>query len=886
MAVQQLLFTDWPRGKGVDPTAAGFQIKACSAGIGPDLRQQLANICMHLGQAFAPSYAPRKAVRQEQDWLVDTHDRLAVPSQILAEFPLLYSYDRLADDLFAIIQARYLGFTHDGRTGNFLAHALVFAPDELASYGNNPLALAHSGLFQDVQLGGDATDLPSLPDLGCPADLPAVCQPLCIKPYSDQLAALCAALGKATPDARPLLLCLDDWRQGAPLLQGLLNLLPPSRRCRTTFSTYESDRNWLPSGKGGRTTVPSAAHSVMVLCGDEGRGFNLRADEYQTSFAGFNFVDNRFSEQAEPGNFAMLAARCVLDGRLDWLAEQHGIIEKLGLAEETSAWDKLAAIANPTDPQATAAMLKETARFAVSSVRQPQQVKPVLDFFLPHLRRLREAGQAESMAALGQELATLADRFDENKAELIHQLLSCLTAADCPDANVRLNLSLLRATRPEGEALVQTLVEMTATGSRTNAAQAIIQELLLIVRQHCSQDSLALAVALGRMAEAAYGTSSAETLLKAYQETLQALPSERERIWEKLAESGAGQVLSHGLLAEILPWDAGESPKQLKKWTSLVSRHHPQALDALCRQLAGQMKEPVGWAERLPLAHELLNCGLRPVGPGFAALYTTLILGFPLRPLEKPWKPAMNIAPIQDLPPAAQGRLRILLFLSQLELRAGRPDWGILQFPHTDPVWEKDVHALDTGQQSQVLEWCIGSFASTTGITTAEEAKQLIGLLAAIGKSAPDEIAKAVAHLLAGRDPVTDVLAAMAFVPPDLSKNVDVKQVGEILAALLERFDTGTRKLFEDHLRHRFWPPSQQKHLESLLQACGLSKPASTPFDGKPVEATRSSEQPSQTGNLFNSIRQGLRNIWGSSETPETSELSKKNASKYKNKGK
>ena len=33
MSVEQMIFTDRPRGKGTDPSAAGYQVKACSPGL-------------------------------------------------------------------------------------------------------------------------------------------------------------------------------------------------------------------------------------------------------------------------------------------------------------------------------------------------------------------------------------------------------------------------------------------------------------------------------------------------------------------------------------------------------------------------------------------------------------------------------------------------------------------------------------------------------------------------------------------------------------------------------------------------------------------------------------------------------------------------------------
>ena len=44
MAIMQLVFTDWPRSKGVDPQAGGLQIKSCSEGIAAEDRMALTAI--------------------------------------------------------------------------------------------------------------------------------------------------------------------------------------------------------------------------------------------------------------------------------------------------------------------------------------------------------------------------------------------------------------------------------------------------------------------------------------------------------------------------------------------------------------------------------------------------------------------------------------------------------------------------------------------------------------------------------------------------------------------------------------------------------------------------------------------------------------------------
>jgi hypothetical protein len=366
MPFEQLIYTDRPRGKGLDPKAAGYQVQACSAGLGPELRSQLGSVCMHYGDAVY-RYAPQAAAERETAWRSTAESLTEIPAEVLAAFPVVWSYDRLGDDLYSLTLVRYAGFTHDGRTGNFFAHALVFTSGDLAPWGGNPLALARSGLF----LASSPDDGTSLPVLDGPAGEGEGRREPGWELCGEQLPALVAALTAAAGSGPPVLLGLAAWSEAAALVEALLDLLPPSARSRTTFCSYESDRHW------------PATHHLLVLCPRDGRPLDLRPDEYRSGFAIFNFVEGRSSEAAAPGPYARLAAGCAGGGDLRPLQSLHSLLEALGLGRTAAAWDALAPAAALGEDEPPPERRAEAARVLAAAARDSAQLDVILERIFP-----------------------------------------------------------------------------------------------------------------------------------------------------------------------------------------------------------------------------------------------------------------------------------------------------------------------------------------------------------------------------------------------------------------------------------------------------------------------------------------------------------------------
>jgi hypothetical protein len=410
MAVEQLIYTDRPHGKGADPTKAGYQVKARSSGLAPEVLRQLENVCLHYGDAVYRC-APQRALDEEMDWRANAQGPAAMPEAVLGRFPVAWSYEQVAENTFALTRVGYIGFTFNReKPGNFFAHSLVFKPEALAGHRFNSLALAQTGLFRTNDLSDD-TSLPVLADLGSSTEAGAGCTMLQGEPYRRVLPALLSALMRASPAKRPVLVCLADWHDSMPLVRELLDCLPPSARCRTTFATYESDRRWLmPTPAGARPANLVAAHHLLVLCQRSRQPLDLRADEYQ-SFAIFNFVDDKFSDVGPASPYAVFAAGCVATGTFERLARCHELLRRLRCDADASQWDTLVGASPLLEPAAPPEAVARALSVAVPVARGAAQALATLELVLPQVAKLAEAGDWRALSSWRDSLIALVDRL-------------------------------------------------------------------------------------------------------------------------------------------------------------------------------------------------------------------------------------------------------------------------------------------------------------------------------------------------------------------------------------------------------------------------------------------------------------------------------------------
>jgi hypothetical protein len=595
MAVEQLIYTDAPRGKGVDPALKGYQIRACSAGVGKELQAALASYCSHY---YTVPYdgAPRTAKDAETKWRTTAVQVTAIPDEVLREFPVSVSYDLLEDGRRALSITRYAGFTHDKRTGNAIVHLVVFAPDELARYASNPLAAARANLTLTPD-PGEGNALPTLARLEAAA--PAAPKVAPGEPALDAtaLASLIAAIGGARNNGRPVLICLADWHHGAPLIEWLLGLLPPSARIDTTFSTYESDRAWLPRSAGGtRPAGKAAAHDVLAICRTDERPFDLRPDEAKT-FAVFNLADQRLSDVA-PTAYANLAAYAATKGRLDRLQAFHELVERFGLGRDPGGWETLVPAAvfvsgakNPTLPVDALGAL-------VSVARSPELASFALGVLWPSLEAIVQARSIDVVQAASKLVAQLVDREPDTAAAPKWKSLAHHAAQALGAGQARLALALLASAGRHRDVLVPGLLthwlaDQQSAATRRGASadeKAALCELLaygarLAMAKGDAPSIASLVLPLLEMADAANRTAALwpELGQKLVEAELQGLadPKKLELVGSLLylVHRGNSPHGYHWLLLKLIenPVSEGQKLEQAFIQAAEALREHPDA---------------------------------------------------------------------------------------------------------------------------------------------------------------------------------------------------------------------------------------------------------------------------------------------------------------------
>ena len=577
MLVEQLIITDRPPGKGVDPNAdRGYQLAARSSGIDAEIYRLLKPICAHCGDVVYRSPASSEARKRQQEWydaITDPNAALVVPEKILNEFPPAWVYVRLKEDLFALVRVCYVGFSYDNRFGNFLAHALVFPAETLVSCGHNPLALVRSDLFRSR----DEVDLTTLPALTALPRLvePAASSPWLRSPYRECLLPVASALCTVRNTGQVLYLCLSEWQQAVPLMESLLDLLPPSARCRTPFCTYyvgPAQTRALSGGTEGSKTETSA-YDMLAVCGDSNvPSLGLMPNSYEagSKHAVFNFVESRFTDVGQPTAYASFAVACAQNGRRDRLDGHHAIAEQLGLGNEHVAWDGLITLVELREPT----MAFEAVRAAVESlerlVTQPVQVAAALGLVSPHVRRLAEMSNVGALNELAPSLAALVDRAGPEVrpqpflAEVEEMAAKALDGGSprraaallraCGQASGGLLLALVRdrLRAPEGFQVAPATAE-----ERTQLVDLLLEGLQLAGRQEAN-------VPFDRLLVAVFHAAA----------QISRLPEVWERIGESIVKpffesdlSGEKQQALRGIIAEIPP---AECP-QASVWLSMRS---------------------------------------------------------------------------------------------------------------------------------------------------------------------------------------------------------------------------------------------------------------------------------------------------------------------------
>jgi len=469
--MDQLIFTDVPRGKGRDPALPGYQVKACSSGLTDSEIDALSAIAKHYGGAVR-THATPAALAREDEWRRHTDSLDSMPEEILNEFPEIVEYLRLNDDRYALSRIRYTGFTHDGRPGNFLMHSLAFDPAQLTLAEGNAGSLARSGVRVSVY-EADATELERLPDP--PSGMTRVdMEPL--KKCRAQVGALIQAF--AGSSRRTVLLYMADWRESAALIESVLETLPPATRWRTTFCTWESQRKWTGSEQKGGIRV---VHHVLALPLPPGGAPDLLPSEYEHT-AVFRFDGKAIDSHVTPGKYAQTAGEYVLANDRQALAMLHALVSRLNCQTVPEAWDAIAeAIILESTGNASGAAVAQAATALVNIAKSPTQAQTACDLLVPHLRRMVAHREISFLDAVSQNWATLAERIGpEGGVGEARQLV----IAALERGNPRTAMIVVRAFGLRSDAILRDLSPLPTCGGIVSQEEnsALVDMLLEILR--------------------------------------------------------------------------------------------------------------------------------------------------------------------------------------------------------------------------------------------------------------------------------------------------------------------------------------------------------------------------------------------------------------------
>jgi len=407
MAIAQLTHSVLPGGKGFDPTKnSGYQIQGCSSGLTDDARQALEEICVHYGNVVREQ-APQAARDAETKWRSQGVGG-AVPSDILSLFTPVLSYSQVSPQTYALVKTVYSGLTHEGRPGNYFAHALAFVPEALESVGFNAAAVARTGVLRTSD-PLNANALPPLSSLGTAEPNPKAFQVLLGQPYRSHMADMAMGLMAAAAANRSVLVFPAKMEDGPGLVEGLLSLLPPAFRARTTFCSYEGDFRWIPKGLSKLTPQGSAAHHLIIAWSDENGGVRLRDDEYNTKYAVFNFRGNRFSTTPSPSRYMNFALRCVEKDRADVLFRFQDTLHKLGADTDPDVWERLCDIA-PLFTGGNAETLGKAVQALADYAATTPAASAAADIALPRLQDSLKKKDYDVVRAICLSLAPLAAR--------------------------------------------------------------------------------------------------------------------------------------------------------------------------------------------------------------------------------------------------------------------------------------------------------------------------------------------------------------------------------------------------------------------------------------------------------------------------------------------
>lgn len=333
MNIEQQIYTSCPHGEGYDQIS-GFQVKARSVGITDAMSQAILRYSNHY-------IVPSDLRSQELDFYQEGEN---LPSEFLDRFPVTVTYHRVTDHKYGLTQVRYVGRDYSGRSGNFQAHTLVFTPEKLAPFDYNPIALSRSTVFQNPQIQGTTlASLTSLSPFATKYAAAAARQGVNDNrnPYAYSYQEILPALIRQQYLERPIILCFKEYNVAVHYIHDLLMMLPPSMRCRFTFTTYEPTPYTLIK-RGNSQDDTENLHLVTTISQEQGGRFEFLPHEIN-QFLVKDFTGEHSSTFPSPSTYTktIIQLSADLPSNQSKRKQHHTFLEEIGAGCLPETWDAL-----------------------------------------------------------------------------------------------------------------------------------------------------------------------------------------------------------------------------------------------------------------------------------------------------------------------------------------------------------------------------------------------------------------------------------------------------------------------------------------------------------------------------------------------------------------
>lgn len=788
MKVAQLHYTSCKGGLGA---GLGFQIRALSAGMDPEVKRQVLERC---------AYVPPDGMPAEPD------------DAQLDAFPVVLQLDRLQTGQLVLLRQAYTGRDYSGRWGNYFSHALVLERWPAHVW---PMDVLDAAFWVQALDHDDGTSPPPLPalDLSDPGEPSFTWEDLqdlmAENPaHATRLANTLQGLLESDATDRSLVIT-GPWDDALLWLAALQRCLPPRLAAEIPFTTYA----WDLRGAGRARVVPSVAKP------------RIGARERDHQFVVLDLATGADSQPVAPLGTFSTRATALLASDADRLLALHEQIEAWQAPLDAAALDEIVFWWELPLLEHDAAAVLEQAALRLQAIQEPEAVR-------------------RSVNALNTALH--GAQQDLGAADL-DPILDALRGCPQPAAAAALALAWkLRAVRAlQGAPAAQLLPLLSRALPDPAPARAFLRTATQALRAHgtCTHDAARLLLGIGGTAGApsdldlaldALADVTRDVALASF--VLSILPdaSTKLRYLELLLHDDAGPrspavqalalahvadpLASEGLLEELRlgghgpAWRATiqvilrQSPSNDRTWSWVrrsVLSHEPERVVELAQQLLDQGGPGVDGLILTWLESGVLD---RLPTPRRTAALSQLALRVPLDPRDDTDAPLVARLAQAGVQLPAPDRLFLRRALTLLA-RGGRLD----DVPDPAGGWRAHLDALDEPQRVLVGDRLVAALIADPSVSLGD----MMMSLEQVG-STPDALGRWAAN------PRHDVLRAWGLVlrEPRQCKPLDDALVERCAAMDRRDWEALRERLEELHGRRRTWTLLRDR-VESRRKASG-----------------------------------------------------------------